>query len=75
MIFPYFSPLPLRPLLKGLFNTEFLINSPRNPMIFGYVLGGVRGCFGGMFESIWRYFGRFLEGKNVENYVKKIKIR
>ena len=28
-------------------------------------------CFGDIIADIWRYFGRFLGGKNVENYRKK----
>ena len=40
-------------------------------MIFGYVLGGVWGCFGGIFWIIWGYLGRFVGGKNVENYGEK----
>ena len=54
---------------------SYLINSKGNRMIFGYILGGVWGCFGGMFGGIWVHFGRFLGSKILQNYRKqKLKI-
>ena len=39
-------------------------------MICGYVWGRVWGCFGSNIGGMWGYVGRFLEGKNIENYTK-----
>ena len=34
-------------------------------------LGGVWGCFGGIFAGIWGYLGRFLGGKHIETMGNK----
>ena len=54
---------PFKTLSKRLFNWEYPINSKGNHD-FGEVFGGVWG-------DVWGYFGRFLGGKNVENYKEK----